>query len=106
MDAHKTKITVVKVFKPGEIFGDNPPATLKTNKPCSKNKEGDEFSISAPAARRPEGFCETAWAQIRPYVLTIHYGGNISSWIEEPGTAVVPCADGFRPVIFKIQRVE
>jgi len=101
-----TQITVLKVFKPEEVLGSNPPLTAHFgNKPCSIFTTGEEFLLQGAWPSKPEGFCEAAWGAMKPYVQTIHAGGNFPHWIKEPGTAVISCPDGFRPVVFKIERI-
>jgi uncharacterized repeat protein (TIGR04076 family) len=47
-------------------------------------------------SERPEGFCKYAW----PLVI------GATEWItEERSSTVTCCADGFRPVIFSVERI-
>jgi len=64
---------------------------------CSVFEEGQEFVIESPW-NPPEGFCNWAWADIRTYIHMVNAGGY--------DTMVACCTDGFRPVFFKIERVE
>ncbi len=64
--------------------------------PCSRVKDGQEFTASSQWAV-PAGICEWAWADIRTYIHDVFATG-------EPTVAC--CSDGFRPVFFKIERVE
>ena len=76
----------------------------KTGKasPCERLKEGQAFV--SKGANMPEGFCSWAWADIQKYVLTVARGGNLLG--SKPGTFVSCCTDGYRPVIFLIERME
>jgi uncharacterized repeat protein (TIGR04076 family) len=65
--------------------------------PCPKFKDGQEFTITSQWAL-PAGFCEWAWGDIRTYIHDVFAG--------QSGTTVACCTDGFRPVFFKIERVE
>jgi uncharacterized repeat protein (TIGR04076 family) len=65
-------------------------------KVCDKYKDGQEFAVVSPY-RKPDGFCDTAWADIRTYVHMVDLGKFPAS--------VNCCTDGFRPVFFKIERV-
>jgi uncharacterized repeat protein (TIGR04076 family) len=65
-------------------------------------REGQEFI--AQGANMPEGFCSWAWVDIQKYVLTLARGGNLLG--VKPGTSVACCSDGFRPVTFKLERLE
>jgi len=52
----------------------------------------------------PEGFCASAWADIRKDMLAVAMGANMPG-IRQPGTIIAGCLDWFRPVIFKIERL-
>ncbi len=65
--------------------------------PCPKFKDGQEFTITSPWAL-PAGFCEWAWGDIRTYIHDVFAG--------QSGTTVGCCTDGFRPVFFKIERLD
>lgn len=54
---------------------------------------------------KPEGFCDSAWQSISPFVMTLAYGGeNIyDGWMKDPKTAMISCNDGFRPVSFYLE---
>lgn len=69
--------------------------------PCERLKEGQEFV--SEGVNMPEGFCGWAWADIQKYVMTLARGGNFVG--VEPGIFVTCCTDGFRPVIFKLERI-
>ena len=53
----------------------------------------------------PEGFCPSAWADIRQDIFCVAMGANIAG-IRQPGTTITSCHDWFRPVLFKVERVE
>ena len=57
---------------------------------------------------RPEGFCESAWDSLSPFVMTLAYGGeNIyDGWMKNPKSAMISCNDGFRPVSFLLEALE
>ena len=64
--------------------------------PCPKFKDGQEFMVPSQWAM-PAGMCEWAWGDIRTYIHDVFLGGK---------TTVGCCTDGFRPVFFKIERVD
>ncbi len=66
-------------------------------KPCERFKDGQEFALSQPW-NPPEGFCQWAWADIRAYVSANFHGWDFPT--------VACCTDGFRPVFFRIERIE
>ena len=102
MVAHcKVKITVLRRFKPSEVFK-KPPVThnLET---CVRVYDGQEFIVGEDG-KMPEGFCTSAWVSIYPNVRLLRFGGNYP-WFKENGVAVNCCMDGLRPVIFKLERM-
>ena len=66
-------------------------------------KLGDVFvSVNA---KRPEGFCESAWDVLSPFVMTLAHGGEnfYDGWMKNPKSAMLSCNDGFRPVTFLVE---
>jgi len=70
---------------------------------CEKFSEGQEF-ICPNGYEMPEGFCGWAWCDIHKCVLTLSRGGNFVG--VQPGVFVSCCTDGFRPVFFKLERID
>lgn len=99
----KLKIKVLKRQDPDELFDELPVARRDWMVPCPVYEDGQEFIVEN--MEMPEGFCGSAWQTIYPNVRTLHNGGNYS-YFDEKGTAITCCADGLRPVIFKIERIE
>lgn len=58
--------------------------------------------------KKPEGFCDSAWDSLSPFVLALsHGGGNFyNGWMKDPHTAMLSCNDGFRPVSFLLEALE
>ena len=58
--------------------------------------------------KRPEGFCQSAWDTISPFVMTLaHGGGNFyDGWMKNPRSARISCNDGFRPVTFLLEALD
>ncbi|NIN98844.1 MAG: TIGR04076 family protein, partial [Anaerolineae bacterium] len=98
----KLKITVLKRQDPKDIFDEYPVAERDWFVPCSVYEDGQEFILDG--MKMPEGFCGSAWQTIYPNVRTLGFGGNLP-YFEEEGVSVTCCADGMRPVIFKIERI-
>ena len=69
---------------------------------CDRLHDGQQFISSD--ANMPEGFCSWAWVDIQKYVITLARGGNFIG--SKPGRTVACCSDGYRPVIFRIERLE
>ena len=57
---------------------------------------------------RPEGFCQSAWDTLSPFVLALAHGGSnfYDGWMKDPGSAMLSCNDGFRPVSFYIEALD
>jgi len=58
--------------------------------------------------QKPEGFCDSAWESISPFVMTLSYGGEdiYSGWMKNKKSALISCNDGFRPVSFLIEALD
>jgi uncharacterized repeat protein (TIGR04076 family) len=72
--------------------------------PCERFKDGQEFILERPFDT-PENFCHWAWADIRHDILTVIVGGD-RPWMKQRGMSIAGCTDWFRPVIFKVERME
>ncbi|MBU1049817.1 TIGR04076 family protein [Candidatus Bipolaricaulota bacterium] len=71
---------------------------------CSRFIEGQSYLVDWPA--KPDGFpCDWAWADIQRAAAMIGFGAD-APWVNRPGTTVICCNDGLRPVTFVIERVE
>lgn len=57
---------------------------------------------------KPEGFCDSAWETISPFVMTLAHGGEdfYDGWMKNKKSAMISCNDGFRPVSFLLETVE
>ena len=71
---------------------------------CPKNSEEQEY-ISIDGAK-PENFCDYAWIDIYKYVFSLTFKGNFDRWMRDSNTVITCCTDGFRPVVFKVERIE
>jgi uncharacterized repeat protein (TIGR04076 family) len=61
--------------------------------------------------QKPEGFCDWAWTDVSRMVLALLTGasfdrGNFKDWMKDGNSAVACCTDGFRPVTFKLERID
>lgn len=56
----------------------------------------------------PEGMCESAWGNVKQFVLELANGGGnfFDGWMKNPHSAMISCNDGFRPVSFYIETIE
>lgn len=69
-------------------------------------KIGDSF-LSVDG-RCPEGFCDSAWDSVKPFVRVLAEGGGnfYDGWMKDPKSAMISCNDGFRPVSFLLETAE
>lgn len=98
----KVKITAVKMSRYDDLIEryENP-----IEHACDINV-GDTFI--ADGWNRPQGFCQSAWDSISPFVLALASGGQdiYDGWMKNPKSAMISCNDGFRPVSFYIEAPE
>ena len=69
-------------------------------------EEGQVFY--ADGWQMPEGFCESAWSSLSPFVMTLAHGGEdiYDGWMKDRWSAMISCNDGFRPVSFLIEALD
>ena len=67
---------------------------------------GKEFI--AEGWNKPEGFCDSAWETISPFVMALAHGAEdfYDGWMKNPKSAMISCNDGFRPVSFLIEALD
>jgi uncharacterized repeat protein (TIGR04076 family) len=96
---------VVKRTNLKELYGNKLPAKINEamlTPQCDQFKEGQEFIMGLEC---PPNFCSWAFADIQRDIIHILMGGSYP-WVKEEGVAISCCTDGFRPVIFRIERVK
>jgi uncharacterized repeat protein (TIGR04076 family) len=102
----KAKITVVKRLNMKDLYGESLPAACDEGKitpECQRFRVGQEFIVESHNC--PPDFCNWAFADIQRDLVHILYGGYYP-WMKEKGVALTCCTDGFRPVVFRIERIE
>ena len=69
-------------------------------------REGQVFV--ADGWKKPEGFCDSAWESLSPFVMALAHGGEdlYDGWMKNKKSAMISCNDGFRPVSFLIEALE
>lgn len=69
-------------------------------------KEGQVF-ISYEG-KRPEGFCDSAWETLSPFVFALANGAKnfYDGWMKNEESALISCNDGFRPVSFLLETIK
>ena len=57
---------------------------------------------------KPQGFCDSAWDSISPFVMALAHGGSnfYDGWMKNPYSAMISCNDGFRPVSFYLEALD
>ena len=100
---HMVRITVLRRFKPSEVFEKSPVTPVPPLEACEFLRDGQEFVVREDL-KMPEGFCASAWASIYCNVRVLAFGGSLP-WFRERGVAISCCIDGLRPVVFKLERV-
>jgi uncharacterized repeat protein (TIGR04076 family) len=76
--------------------------------PCEMLADGQVFYAGL---NMPDGFCPWAWQDLTRMVVALQSGGSFArgafqGWMRDDHTAVACCTDGFRPVSFKLERVD
>jgi uncharacterized repeat protein (TIGR04076 family) len=110
MKMKRVKITVVKRLSSEEIHGDADvgcSADVLTPK-CGVFEEGQEFIWPPDDKTRtaPKDFrCSGAWEDIYRHITVLAFGGE-HPWMDQPGKYLACCTDGFRPVIFLLERLD
>lgn len=58
--------------------------------------------------QKPDGFCDSAWESMSPFVMALAHGGGdfYDGWMKDPRSAMISCNDGFRPVSFYIEALD
>ncbi len=98
----RVKITVIRKARYDDLIEkyENP-----IEHPCDV-EEGQVFICEGH--KKPEGFCDSAWESLSPFVLTLACGGGdfFDGWMKDPKSAMISCNDGFRPVSFLVEVCE
>ena len=58
--------------------------------------------------QKPDGFCDSAWDTLSPFVKVLAEGGGdfYGGWMKNSKSAMISCNDGFRPVSFLLEALE
>ena len=98
----KTKITAMKTARYDDLIEkyENP-----ISHACDM-KEGQVFL--ANGWKKPNGFCDSAWESISPFVMALAHGGEdfYDGWMRNKKSAMISCNDGFRPVSFLLEATD
>ena len=98
----KVKITVMRVAKYADLI-----AKYENEIEHACDMQVGQTFVSANA-EKPDGFCESAWETIVPFVTELANGGGnfYDGWMKNPHSAMISCNDGFRPVTFLLEVIE
>ena len=98
----QVKITVMRMAKYDDLIAqyENP-----IEHACNM-KVGQTFLVCD--LQKPEGFCDSAWESVFPFVMTLAHGGGdfYDGWMKNEHSAMISCNDGFRPVSFLLETIE
>ena len=98
----KVRITVMRTARYDDLIEryENP------IKHACNMREGQVFI--ANGWKMPEGFCDSAWESLSPFVMTLAHGGGdfYDGWMKNKRSAMLSCNDGFRPVSFLIEALD
>ena len=72
---------------------------------CPVFSEGQEF-VTQIGGQVPAGFCMWAWDDIFKNFQILMRGGSFKEWMKDENTIIACCTDAFRPVVFKLERIE
>ncbi len=98
--ASRVKITVLRKLYHPELYEQY---GVTRGEPCTAVEVGQEFIVPTDLSM-PPGFCSWAWRDIGAYLVTLARGGDFVG--SKPGVFVASCADGYRPVLFKLERLQ
>ena len=98
----KIRITVMRIASYPELMAqyENPMTD------ACRMQVGQVFL--AEGWQKPEGFCQSAWDTLSPFVMALAHGGEnfYDGWMKNPRSAMLSCNDGFRPVSFLIEALD
>ena len=98
----KVRITVMRTARYDDLIEqyENP-----IERACDM-REGLVFI--ADGWQKPEGFCDSAWDTLSPFVMALAHGAEdlYSGWMKNKRSAMLSCNDGFRPVSFLLETLD
>ena len=100
----KCKITVLRRSLDKELIAEYLDDEHSGMSLCESFVDGQEFIVDPPYVM-PEGFCESAWSTVEGVLARVASGEDMPG-MRFPGVRIASCPDWFRPVIFKIERME
>ena len=97
---NKCKITVKKITTYKDLI-------KEFENPIEHTCDMKEGMIFITDGNKPQGFCESAWQTLLPFVKELLDGGGnfFDGWMKNPKSAMLSCNDGFRPVSFYVELI-
>ena len=98
----KCKITVMRITRYEDLM-------RQYENPISHACGMEERQVFiANGWEKPEGFCQSAWDTLSPFVLALSHGGeNFSDGAyNNPNAAILSCNEGFRTVSFLVEALD
>jgi uncharacterized repeat protein (TIGR04076 family) len=103
---HKCRITVLKRTCHEDLMNEYLDKAFTNRGFCSCFEEGQTFEVDPSAASNEfSERCFWAWWSIYDDVVKVSAGGDIPG-MKDKGTIVAGCRDWFRPVLFKVERMD
>lgn len=98
----KVRITVKRIACYKDLINEYENPILHT---CSMELN-DTFI--ANGWEKPDGFCNSAWDTISPFVMALSHGATdlYDGWMKNEKSAMISCNDGFRPVSFYLEALD
>ena len=98
----KVRITVIRKVRHDDLIE-------KYENPLEHECDVSEGEVYiADGWQKPEGFCESAWQSLSPFVMALSYGAEdfYDGWMKNKKYVMISCNDGFRPVSFLVEVIE
>ena len=98
----KVRITVIRKVRHDDLIE-------KYENPLEHECDVSEGEVYiADGWQKPEGFCESAWQSLSPFVMALSYGAEdfYDGWMKNKKSVMISCNDGFRPVSFLVEVIE
>ena len=98
----KIKITVMRKARYDDLIE-------KYDKPIEHDSDLQEGQVFiCEGWKKPDGFCDSAWESVSPFVMTLAHGGEnfYDGWMKNKKSAILSSHDGFRPVSFLIEALD
>ena len=96
----KCKITVKKITTYKDLIAEY-------ENPIEHACNMQEGMVFITDGNKPQGFCDSAWQTLLPFVKDLLNGGGnfFDGWMKNPKSAMLSCNDGFRPVTFYVELI-